>query len=72
MGEVVEFKAIRRASLSATLEGSARILFFTGVRYVRPALETEPPGAICSVRRSGRNRLVSGPRGKRTRPSSRN
>ncbi len=49
MGEVVEFKAIRRASLSAAIEGSAQILFFTGVRYVRQTLAAEPPARIRAV-----------------------
>jgi hypothetical protein len=72
MGEIVEFRAIRRNGEPRereTNERSAQILFFTGVRYTRYAAEADMPVAASRSRRGGRRRWLSGSRDKRTSPS---
>ena len=69
MGQIVEFKGLRRDSVphsQAVIEGSAQILFFTGVRYARE--NGVQPAA--SPTRKGRSRgWLNARRGKRTKPS---
>lgn len=73
MVEIVEFEGQRRerAPRPRTLSGgSAQILFFTGVRYTRYALESDMP--LAGAGKGKREDWFNSPRGKRTKPSSRN
>jgi hypothetical protein len=72
MGEIVEFRGPRRdraPHVRGMIEGSAQILFFTGVRYMRIMQDGDMPPAA-PRRPKGRGRgWVNGLRGKRTKPS---
>jgi hypothetical protein len=72
MGEIVEFRGHRRdraPQSRAMIEGSAQILFFTGVRYMRYAQESDMPPAASGAQKGRRSGWFNAARGKRTKPS---
>jgi hypothetical protein len=72
MGEIVEFRGLRRDKAPHTramIEGSAQILFFTGVRYMRTTRAGDMPPVAPRAGKGGRRGWFNGLRGKRTKPS---
>jgi len=51
------------------IEGSAQILFFTGVRYMRYAPESDMAPAASRAQKGRRRGWFNFPRGKRKKPS---